>query len=122
MCVYIDIFLNKFPAFRSFGGHRLQNSEQEREQSDQSDRDMRVELEGKVDDLQKQLTDLDTLRLRGKSLCSIHSQTKKYEVLYRGITLLQISTVLAIKEKSANAEDDFKHWMNMAKMTSQLIE
>ncbi|XP_056238827.1 RUN and FYVE domain-containing protein 1 [Seriola aureovittata] len=42
---------------------RLQNSERERKQSDQSDKDMRVELEGKVDALQKQLTDLDTLRL-----------------------------------------------------------
>ncbi|KAG7241863.1 hypothetical protein INR49_024833 [Caranx melampygus] len=41
---------------------RLQNSERERKQSDQSDKDMRVELEGKVDALQKQLTDLDTLR------------------------------------------------------------
>lgn len=41
---------------------RLQNSEQESKQSDQSDKDMRVELEGKVDALQKQLTDLDTLR------------------------------------------------------------
>uniref|UniRef100_A0A665V1R6 RUN and FYVE domain-containing protein 1-like n=1 Tax=Echeneis naucrates TaxID=173247 RepID=A0A665V1R6_ECHNA len=30
---------------------------------DQSDKDMKVELEGKVDALQKQLTDLDTLRL-----------------------------------------------------------
>uniref|UniRef100_A0A8C7YQE2 RUN and FYVE domain containing 1 n=1 Tax=Oryzias sinensis TaxID=183150 RepID=A0A8C7YQE2_9TELE len=42
---------------------RLQNSECERKQSDQSDEDMKVELEGKVDALQKQLTDLDTLRL-----------------------------------------------------------
>lgn len=42
---------------------RLQNSEQQSKQSDQSDKDMRMELEGKVDDLQKQLTDLDTLRL-----------------------------------------------------------
>ncbi|XP_068440798.1 RUN and FYVE domain-containing protein 1 isoform X2 [Clinocottus analis] len=42
---------------------RLQNSEQERKQSDQSDKDMRVELEEKVDALQKQLTDLDTQRL-----------------------------------------------------------
>nr|XP_019936609.1 PREDICTED: RUN and FYVE domain-containing protein 1-like [Paralichthys olivaceus] len=42
---------------------RLQNSEQKRKQSDQSDKDMRVELEEKVDGLQKQLTDLDTLRL-----------------------------------------------------------
>ncbi|KAM6978069.1 RUN and FYVE domain-containing protein 1 [Aplochiton taeniatus] len=42
---------------------RLQNSESERRQSDQSDRDMRVELEGTVGAMQKQLTDLDTLRL-----------------------------------------------------------
>ncbi|XP_059201889.1 RUN and FYVE domain-containing protein 1 [Centropristis striata] len=42
---------------------RLQNSEQERKRSDLSDQDMRVELEGKVDVLQKQLTDLDALRL-----------------------------------------------------------
>ncbi|XP_038555409.1 RUN and FYVE domain-containing protein 1 isoform X2 [Micropterus salmoides] len=42
---------------------RLQNSERERKQSDQSDKDLRVELEGKVDALQKQLTDLDTQRL-----------------------------------------------------------
>ncbi|KAM3612213.1 uncharacterized protein V6R79_004763 [Siganus canaliculatus] len=42
---------------------RLQNSEQERRQTDQSDKDLKVELEGKVDALQKQLTDLDTLRL-----------------------------------------------------------
>ncbi|KAK5611818.1 hypothetical protein CRENBAI_009520 [Crenichthys baileyi] len=41
---------------------RLQKSEQERRQTDQSDKDMRVELEGKVDGFQKQLTDLDTLR------------------------------------------------------------
>uniref|UniRef100_H3CUB8 RUN and FYVE domain containing 1 n=1 Tax=Tetraodon nigroviridis TaxID=99883 RepID=H3CUB8_TETNG len=42
---------------------RLQNSERERKQSDQSDRDMKLELEGKVDALQRQLTDLDALRL-----------------------------------------------------------
>uniref|UniRef100_A0A7N8XPW6 RUN and FYVE domain containing 1 n=1 Tax=Mastacembelus armatus TaxID=205130 RepID=A0A7N8XPW6_9TELE len=41
---------------------RLQNSERERKRSDRSDEDMRLELEGKVDALQKQLTDLDTLR------------------------------------------------------------
>uniref|UniRef100_A0A3B4ER67 RUN and FYVE domain-containing protein 1-like n=1 Tax=Pundamilia nyererei TaxID=303518 RepID=A0A3B4ER67_9CICH len=33
------------------------------QQNDQSDEDMKVELQGKVDALQKQLTDLDTLRL-----------------------------------------------------------
>ncbi|XP_063347137.1 RUN and FYVE domain-containing protein 1 [Pelmatolapia mariae] len=42
---------------------RLQRSEQERKQNDQSDEDMKEELQGKVDALQKQLTDLDTLRL-----------------------------------------------------------
>ncbi|CAI5651703.1 RUN and FYVE domain-containing protein 1 [Oreochromis niloticus] len=42
---------------------RLQRSEQERKQNDQSDEDMKAELQGKVDALQKQLTDLDTLRL-----------------------------------------------------------
>lgn len=41
---------------------RLQKSEQERRQTDQSDKDMRVELEAKVDAFQKQLTDLDALR------------------------------------------------------------
>lgn len=43
--------------------NRLENSEQEHKENDQSDKDMKMELEGKVDALQKQLTDLDTLRL-----------------------------------------------------------
>uniref|UniRef100_A0A3Q2T153 RUN and FYVE domain containing 1 n=1 Tax=Fundulus heteroclitus TaxID=8078 RepID=A0A3Q2T153_FUNHE len=42
--------------------HAAMKSEQERKQTDQSDSDMRVELEGKVEAFQKQLTDLDTLR------------------------------------------------------------
>ncbi|KAF7658431.1 hypothetical protein LDENG_00012970 [Lucifuga dentata] len=42
---------------------RLQNSEWDCKQSDQLDKDMRAELEGKVDALEKQLADLDTLRL-----------------------------------------------------------
>ncbi|KAK2849346.1 hypothetical protein Q5P01_009180 [Channa striata] len=42
---------------------RLQHSEEKRKWNDQSDKDLRVELEGKVCALQKQLTDLDTLRL-----------------------------------------------------------
>lgn len=50
------------PAYCLCIARRLQNSEQESKQSDQSDKDMRMELEGKVDALQKQLTDLDTLR------------------------------------------------------------
>ncbi|XP_027864532.1 RUN and FYVE domain-containing protein 1 [Xiphophorus couchianus] len=42
---------------------RLQKSEQQSQQTDQSDKDMRVELEAKVEAFQKQLTDLDTLRM-----------------------------------------------------------
>ena len=41
---------------------RLQRSESERTQCDQSDEAMRFELEGKAETLQKQLSDLDTLR------------------------------------------------------------
>ncbi|XP_042181901.1 RUN and FYVE domain-containing protein 1 isoform X2 [Oncorhynchus tshawytscha] len=52
---------------------RLQNSERDRRQSDQMD--MRTELEGRVDSLQKQLSDLDTLRLSLESdLCSEKKQ------------------------------------------------
>uniref|UniRef100_A0A8C7HZA5 RUN and FYVE domain containing 1 n=1 Tax=Oncorhynchus kisutch TaxID=8019 RepID=A0A8C7HZA5_ONCKI len=51
----------------------LQNSERDRRQSDQMD--MRTELEGRVDSLQKQLSDLDTLRLGLESdLCSEKEQ------------------------------------------------
>lgn len=60
--------------FLYYGCNRLQNSEQACQQSDQSDQVMRVQLEGKVDALQKQLADLDTLRLR------IKEKLKKYLV------------------------------------------
>ncbi|XP_029627640.1 RUN and FYVE domain-containing protein 1-like isoform X2 [Salmo trutta] len=54
---------------------RLQNSERDRRQRDQMDRDMRTQLEGRVDSLQKQLSDLDTLRLGLESdLCSEKEQ------------------------------------------------
>ncbi|XP_014068515.1 RUN and FYVE domain-containing protein 1 isoform X2 [Salmo salar] len=54
---------------------RLQNSERDRRQRDQMDRVMRTELEGRVDSLQKQLSDLDTLRLGLESdLCSEKEQ------------------------------------------------
>uniref|UniRef100_H2LRP9 RUN and FYVE domain containing 1 n=1 Tax=Oryzias latipes TaxID=8090 RepID=H2LRP9_ORYLA len=42
---------------------KLEQRMKDMEKSDQSDEDMKVELEGKVDALQTQLTDLDTLRL-----------------------------------------------------------
>ncbi|XP_077434370.1 RUN and FYVE domain-containing protein 1 [Vanacampus margaritifer] len=42
---------------------RLQNSEKDRKKSDQSDKDLRIELEGKVNALEKQLSDLDALRV-----------------------------------------------------------
>lgn len=64
ICVFKVIILVSNMPFICCLCHRLQNSEQERKQSDQSDKDMKVEVEGKVEALQKQLTDLDTLRLR----------------------------------------------------------
>uniref|UniRef100_A0A3P9NGB2 RUN and FYVE domain containing 1 n=1 Tax=Poecilia reticulata TaxID=8081 RepID=A0A3P9NGB2_POERE len=42
--------------------HKAEVGMQQSRQTDQSDKDMRVELEAKVDAFQKQLTDLDTLR------------------------------------------------------------
>ncbi|XP_061783850.1 RUN and FYVE domain-containing protein 1 [Nerophis lumbriciformis] len=42
---------------------RLHNSEQDRKKSDQSDKDLKEVLGGKVNALQRQLSDLDTLRL-----------------------------------------------------------
>ncbi|XP_054648219.1 RUN and FYVE domain-containing protein 1 [Dunckerocampus dactyliophorus] len=42
---------------------RLHNSEQDRKKNDQLNKDLKVELEGKVNALQKQLSDLDALRL-----------------------------------------------------------
>lgn len=45
---------------------------------------MRMELEGKVDALQKQLTDLDTLRLR---------HTVSYAIIVQGRTLQNLTAV-----------------------------
>ena len=59
----VIFLLTNFLFLVIFVPHRLQNSERERKQSDQSDKDMKVDLDGKVDALQKQLTDLDSLRL-----------------------------------------------------------
>ncbi|XP_028271492.1 RUN and FYVE domain-containing protein 1 [Parambassis ranga] len=60
--------------------NRLQKSEQERKQNDQSDKDMRVELERKTDALQKQLTDLDTLRLGLENeLCTEREQRQSLQ-------------------------------------------
>ncbi|KAM9310625.1 RUN and FYVE domain-containing protein 2 [Pholidichthys leucotaenia] len=42
---------------------RLQKSEEARKWSEQSDKDMKAELEGRIDALQKRLKDYDTLRL-----------------------------------------------------------
>ncbi|XP_046874607.1 RUN and FYVE domain-containing protein 1 isoform X2 [Hypomesus transpacificus] len=62
---------------------RLQNSERERRQSDQTDRDMRSELEGKVHALQKQLGDLDTLRLGLES--DLRSEKEERQSLQRAL-------------------------------------
>lgn len=62
MCVCVWEFLCVQVCFSKSKFFRLQKSEQDRSQSDQLDKDMRVELEGKVNALEKQLADLDTLR------------------------------------------------------------
>lgn len=62
MCELPCIKIPKKKMFFMVLCHRLQNSERERRQNDEADKTMRVELEGKVDALQKQLTDLDALR------------------------------------------------------------
>ncbi|CAL8236444.1 unnamed protein product [Arctogadus glacialis] len=59
---------------------RLQRSESERTQCDQSDEAMRFELEGKAETLQKQLSDLDTLRLGLETdLCSEKEQRQSLQ-------------------------------------------
>ncbi|CAL8355879.1 unnamed protein product [Merluccius merluccius] len=59
---------------------RLQRSESQRTQSDQSDEAMRSELEGKVETLQKQLSDLDTLRVGLETeLCSEKEQRQSLQ-------------------------------------------
>ncbi|XP_041703605.1 RUN and FYVE domain-containing protein 1 isoform X1 [Coregonus clupeaformis] len=62
---------------------RLQNSERDRRQSDQTDRDMRTELEGRVDSLQKQLSDLDTLRLGLES--DLRSEKEQRQAIQRAL-------------------------------------
>ncbi|XP_070960103.1 RUN and FYVE domain-containing protein 1-like isoform X1 [Oncorhynchus clarkii lewisi] len=62
---------------------RLQNSERDRRQSDQTERDMRTELEGRVDSLQKQLSDLDTLRLCLES--DLRSEKEQRQAIQRAL-------------------------------------
>uniref|UniRef100_A0A8K9UNQ5 RUN and FYVE domain containing 1 n=1 Tax=Oncorhynchus mykiss TaxID=8022 RepID=A0A8K9UNQ5_ONCMY len=62
---------------------RLQNSERDRRQSDQTERDMRTELEGRVDSLQKQLSDLDTLRLGLES--DLRSEKEQRQAIQRAL-------------------------------------
>ncbi|XP_064811261.1 RUN and FYVE domain-containing protein 1-like isoform X1 [Oncorhynchus masou masou] len=62
---------------------RLQNSERDRRQSDQTERDMRAELEGRVDSLQKQLSDLDTLRLGLES--DLRSEKEQRQAIQRAL-------------------------------------
>ncbi|XP_024239110.1 RUN and FYVE domain-containing protein 1 isoform X1 [Oncorhynchus tshawytscha] len=63
--------------------HRLQNSERDRRQSDQTERDMRTELEGRVDSLQKQLSNLDTLRLGLES--DLRSEKEQRQAIQRAL-------------------------------------
>uniref|UniRef100_A0A8C7JPE5 RUN and FYVE domain containing 1 n=2 Tax=Oncorhynchus kisutch TaxID=8019 RepID=A0A8C7JPE5_ONCKI len=59
------------------------NSERDRRQSDQTERDMRTELEGRVDSLQKQLSDLDTLRLGLES--DLRSEKEQRQAIQRAL-------------------------------------
>uniref|UniRef100_A0A8C7VH75 RUN and FYVE domain containing 1 n=1 Tax=Oncorhynchus mykiss TaxID=8022 RepID=A0A8C7VH75_ONCMY len=52
-------------------------------QSDQTERDMRTELEGRVDSLQKQLSDLDTLRLGLES--DLRSEKEQRQAIQRAL-------------------------------------
>lgn len=62
---------------------RLQNSEQERKHSDKTDKNMRDELEGKVTALQKQLSDLDALRLGLEK--ELHTEREKRQSLQKAL-------------------------------------
>ncbi|KAM9510944.1 RUN and FYVE domain-containing protein 1-like isoform 1-T1 [Salvelinus alpinus] len=62
---------------------RLQNSARDRRQSDQTERNMRTELEGKVDSLQKQLSELDTLRLGLES--DLRSEKEQRQAIQRAL-------------------------------------
>uniref|UniRef100_A0A673VT57 RUN and FYVE domain containing 1 n=1 Tax=Salmo trutta TaxID=8032 RepID=A0A673VT57_SALTR len=55
----------------------------DRRQSDQTERDMRTELEGRVDSLQKQLSDLDTLRLGLES--DLRSEKEQRQAIQRAL-------------------------------------
>ncbi|XP_015232772.1 PREDICTED: RUN and FYVE domain-containing protein 1-like [Cyprinodon variegatus] len=70
---------------------RLQKSEQERRQTDQSDKDMRVELEGKVDTFEKQLTDLDKLRTGLES--ELRSEREQRQSLQKALQREQDNSV-----------------------------
>uniref|UniRef100_A0A672IHA9 RUN and FYVE domain containing 1 n=1 Tax=Salarias fasciatus TaxID=181472 RepID=A0A672IHA9_SALFA len=72
-------------------GCRLQDSERQRKQSDQSDKDMKVELDGKVEALQKQLTDLDTLRLGLES--ELRAEREQRQSLQRALQREQDNSV-----------------------------
>ncbi|XP_029961326.1 RUN and FYVE domain-containing protein 1 isoform X2 [Salarias fasciatus] len=71
--------------------HKAQDSERQRKQSDQSDKDMKVELDGKVEALQKQLTDLDTLRLGLES--ELRAEREQRQSLQRALQREQDNSV-----------------------------
>ncbi|KAL2077244.1 hypothetical protein ACEWY4_026748 [Coilia grayii] len=62
---------------------RLVRSEQARRQTDQCEKDMRSELEGKVEALQQQLADLDSLRLGLE--CDLRSEKEHRQGLQRDL-------------------------------------
>uniref|UniRef100_A0A672IHB5 RUN and FYVE domain containing 1 n=1 Tax=Salarias fasciatus TaxID=181472 RepID=A0A672IHB5_SALFA len=89
---------------------RLQDSERQRKQSDQSDKDMKVELDGKVEALQKQLTDLDTLRLGLES--ELRAEREQRQSLQRALQREQDNSVELRTQlqqlQGLNSMEDFK--------------
>ncbi|KAM3866897.1 RUN and FYVE domain-containing protein 1 [Diretmus argenteus] len=108
---------------------RLQNSEQERSQSDQSDKNMRSELESKVDALQKQLTDLDTLRLGLENeLCTEKEQRQSMQkALQReqdnSIELrTQLQQLQGLHTELQDLKQEKKHLQQMCEQQEQALQ
>ncbi|XP_076148689.1 RUN and FYVE domain-containing protein 1 isoform X2 [Alosa pseudoharengus] len=75
--------MNRMEAAMKELEERLLKSEHARKQTDQCEKDMRLELEGKVEALEQQLTDLDSLRLGLES--DLRSEREQRQGLQRDL-------------------------------------
>ncbi|XP_041930832.1 RUN and FYVE domain-containing protein 1 [Alosa sapidissima] len=75
--------MNRMEAAMKELEERLLKSEHARKQTDQCEKDMRLELEGKVEALEQQLTDLDSLRLGLES--DLRSEKEQRQGLQRDL-------------------------------------